>query len=412
MRPFVLALCVLATASAALGQQQSRYRLERIIVEGSRVDDSIVRGEARLAEEETYGEEDFQQAVYRVRRLPFVTDATYRIEPGVTAGGTTLVIRILDVTPVFYDFNGSGTRLSDGETVRDGSALIGGRWLLNNLGVVEGAVQKSDNLDGLNVGLAYRAYNIMGTGGFASIAIAQRFKSKLRDYDPSMAAMLGYPLTQRQSVTLALSRSGSSLTREIDLNDDDDDDDDDDSDKEDNFDLTNGDTFTFADLRWWYESIDDPMFATRGVSVSGGPNWSSAKFTFENFDAVARKIVPGELETEAYGLGLDASAYRVLFGRNVGFIRLSGNGTRSQEVEVETVEGVARAGIAHDFHSYAAGVLRPIKARLEVGAAYRTTRRTEPGLDEVSDNDTSAEAAFVLRHRWGTFRLTGTYLTD
>jgi hypothetical protein len=412
MRPFVLALCVLATASAALGQQQSRFRLERIIVEGSRVDDTIVRGEARLTEEEMYGEEDFQQAVYRVRRLPFVTDATYRIEPGVTAGGTTLVIRILDVTPVFYDFNGSGTRLPDGETVRDGSALIGGRWLLNNLGVVEGAVQKSDNLDGLNVGLAYRAYNIMGTGGFGSVAIAQRFKSKIRDYDPSMAATLGYPLTQRQSVTLAVSKSGSSLTREIDLNNDDDEDDDDDSDKEDNFDLTNGDTFTFADLRWWYESIDDPIFATRGVSVSGGPNWSSAKFTFENYDAAARKIVASDLETEAYGLGLDASAYRVLFGRNVGFIRLSGNGTRSQEVEVETLDGVARAGIAHDFHSYAAGVLRPIKARLEVGAAYRTTRRTEPGLDEVSDNDTSAEAAFVLRHRWGTFRLTGTYLTD
>ena len=73
---------------------------------------------------------------------------------------------------------------------------------------------------------------------------------------------------------------------------------------------------------------------------------------------------------------------------------------------------MARAGIAHDFHSYAANVLRPIKARIEVGAAYRTTRRTEPGLDEVSDNDTAAEAAFVLRHRWGTFRLTGTYLTD
>jgi hypothetical protein len=412
MRPFVLALCVLATASAALAQQQTLYRLERIIVEGSRVDDTIVRGEARLDEEKMYGEEDFRQAVYRVRRLPFVTDATYRIEPGVTAGGTTLVIRILDVTPVFYDFNASGTRLADGETVRDGSALLGGRWLLNNLGVLEGAVQKSDNLDGLNVGLAYRAYNIMGTGGFASLALAQRFKSKIRDYDPSMVATLGYPLTQRQTVTLALSKSGSSVTREIDLNNDDDDDDDDDSDKDDNFDLTNGDSLTFADLRWWYESIDDPIFATRGVSVSGGPNWSSAKFTFENYDAVARKIVPGELETEAYGVGLDASAYHVLFGRNVGFIRLSGNGTRSQEVEVETLDGVARAGIAHDFHSYAANVLRPIKARIEVGAAYRTTRRTEPGLDEVSDNDTAAEAAFVLRHRWGTFRLTGTYLTD
>jgi hypothetical protein len=414
MRPFAFALCVLAIATAAFAQQPpTRYRLERIVVEGSHVDDTIVRSEARLREEQMYGDEDFQQAVSRIRRLPFVTDAVYRLEPGVTAGGTTLVIRILDVMPVFYDFTGTGTRLSNGDTVRDGSALLGGRWLLNNLGVIEGAVEKSDNSDGFNVGLAYRAYDIMGTGGFATAAIAQRFKTELRDYDPAVAVTLGYPLTQRQTVTLTAAQSGSSVTTDFDVNGDDDDDDDDDTDRDDNLDLTSGDAFTFASLRWWYETIDDPLFATRGVQISAGPNWARSEFTVDTFAPAEPDDVATTVSfTEAYGLGFDASAYRPLFGRTIGFLQLSGNGSQEQESEAEALSGAARAGLAFDFHTHATNVLRPFKARIEIGASYRTTQHSQPGLPDFDDNQTAADAAFVMRHRWGTVRLIGTYLTE
>ncbi len=413
MRPFVLIVCLLATVSAAFAQQPPKqYRLERIIVEGSKVDDTIVRGEARLKEERMYGEEDFQQAVYRIRRLPFVTDAVYRIEPGVTAGGTTLVIRILDVTPVFYDFTGTGVRTPDGETIRDGSALLGGRMLLNNLGVVEGAVEKSDNSDGINVGLAYRAYDIMGTGAFGTAAIAQRFKTKVLDYDPTMAFTLGYPLTQKQTVTLSAATAGTSLTTDFDVNGDDDDDDDDDTDRDDNRDLTDTSTFNFAALTWWYETIDDPFFATRGVQISAGPTWSGAELTDETYDTVTKKVVPTKSTSEAYGLALGANAYVPLFARTVGFLRLSGVGTREQESEVESVNGLAHAGLAFDFHTHAMNVMRPWKARIEIGGAYRTTRVERPGLERTSVNDTGLEAAFVMRHRWGTIRLLGTYLND
>ena len=415
MRPFALVLCVLAITTAAFAQQQqpTSYRLERIVVEGSRIDDTVVRGEARLEEERTYTDADFQQAVYRIRRLPFVTDAVYRLEPGVTAGGTTLVIRILDVTPAFYELNGTGTRLADGETVRDGSALLGGRWHLANLGVIEGAVEKNDFAEGINVGLAYRAYDIMGTGGFASAAIAQRFKTELRDYDPTLAVTVGYPLTQRQTVTLTAAQSGTSVTRDFDVNNDDDDDDEDDSDRDDNRDLTDSQGFTFATLRWWYETIDDPFFATRGVQVSAGPTWSSAEFEFERYDvAEPDDTASTKLSTESYGLAFDASGYRRLFGRTVGFVRLNGNGTKNQQSELEMLSGSAGAGLAFDFHSQAENVLRPFKARLEIGAAYRTTQTSQPDLPEISVNDVAAEAAFVFRHRWGTVRLTGTYVNE
>lgn len=407
MKPIVLALCIVW--SGATFAQETLYRLERIIVEGSNVAEEIVRGEARLEEERSYTEEDFRQAVYRIRRLPFVTDATYRIEPGVTAGGTALVVRILDTTLIFYDTDLRATRGADGETDRDGSVLLGGRWLLDNLGVLEGAMQKADGDDGFMVGIAYRAYDIYGTGATASITLAQRFKATERTYDPQAVVALGWPLSQRQTLTLTASRSKSRVIRDFDVNNDDDDDDDDDTDRDDNVDLTDRDRFTFAELRWWYETVDDPMVATRGVSLSAGPRYFNTENIVQTYDAVGKVVVGTETKANALGLVLDASAYRPLFGRTVGFLRLGGDGSRTDKTEIEIISGAARAGLAFDFHRNVAGALRPFKARFEVGGGYRTFSVQGPGTAEFSDDSPFAEAAFVMRHRWGTVRLTGTY---
>src|SRR5512134_4004897 len=115
MRSIVLSFCVLLVAVSSFAQE-TRYRLERVVVEGSNIDQDIIRSETRLEEEKSYTEEDFRQGVYRVRRLPFVTDAVYRIEPGVTGGGTTLVIRVLDTTAVYYGLDVEASRVADGDT--------------------------------------------------------------------------------------------------------------------------------------------------------------------------------------------------------------------------------------------------------------------------------------------------------
>lgn len=417
MRSTLLAIGMFL-AAVSLSAQETRYRLERILVEGARVDDDIVRAEARLPEERMYTDADFRQAVYRVRRLPFVVDATYRVEPGVTAGGTTLIIRIVDETMVFAKVDLSGTRVSaSGESgedanLRDGTAFLGGRFFLHNLGILETGLQGSDEQDGLDFGLAYRAYDILGTGGFANVTLAQRIRSRERDYAPAMVVGLGYPITQRQTVTLHASRTESSVDRELDVFGDDDDDEEDDTDQDDNLTLTDTDGLDFASLRWWYESIDDPFFATRGLSLSAGPYWAAGKATRESYNPTTRRIDSVVLESVAYGLALDASVYQRLFPRGVGFLRLTGEGSREEEREVENRNGAARAGLAFDFHSQAEGVLRPLKARLEIGAGYRTSERTLDTGAELTDNDTFAEAAFVLRHRWGTVRLSGIYLTE
>lgn len=413
MRSFLLALCVLGSLSAfAQTQPPARYRLERVIVEGSNVSEDIVRAETRLTEEQSYTEEDFRQALYRIRRLPFVTDAAYRIEPGVTAGGTALIIRILTTTPVFYDLQGDGTRTPDGETTRDGSALLGGRMLLDNLGVVEGAVSKADGMDGFDVGFAYRAYGILGTGGFGSLAVSKRFKSKILDYSPSMVLTLGYPLTQKQSVTLFVSQSQTSQDFDFDVNGDDDDDEEDNTDKDDNRTLTNKDKFRFAELRWSYETVDDPLFPLHGGSLFAGPRWSEQTLTVEHYDATAREVVAEDLIAQRIGFAVDAAAYKAFLGRNSVFLRLNGDGSRESDTDIDRFGGTAHIGFGHNFHRDATNAIRPFKARLEIGGGYRTNRTRVPDGETVSDNDTIAEASFVLRHRWGTIRLTGTYVTE
>jgi hypothetical protein len=420
MRSIVLALCVVW--SAAVFPQETRYRLERIVVEGSTSSEAIIRGESRLEEEVSYTEEAFRQAVYRVRRLPFVTDATYRIEPGVTAGGWTLVIRILQETPVFYRLDVDSLRVAEGDTDNSGMFTLGGRMLFDELGVIEGTASATDEREdeGLIAAFTYRVYDIYGTGAFASISLARHFKADVRDYEMEPALTLGWPLSQKQTLTLSAGTRKFSVDTEFDVNNDDDDDDEDDTDRDDNVFLTDSDGIEFAELRYWYESIDDPLFATRGVSLSLGPTWSRQELVDENYVADVPEdeshIVPTETVIKTQGVVLDAEAYRRLFGRNVGFLRLQGDGLRidPQEVDEDAADvhsdfrsAEARAGLAHDFHSYDPNVLRRFRARLEASVGYRMSE-----LDDARVNEKLAGAALVLRHRWGSVRLRATYVFE
>jgi outer membrane protein assembly factor BamA len=418
MRSAALSLCLFLAAAASYAQEPARYRLERVIVEGSNIDEDTVRAETRLEEEQSYTEEDFRQGLYRVRRLPFVTDAVYRIEPGVTGGGTTLVIRILDTTPIFYGLNAGTTQGGEGESETTGDFLLGGRWLLDNLGVLEGAVQKTKDEDGFLAGFAYRAYNIYGTGGYASLAVAQRFKGEPFYYDPTVVLNLGYPLTQKQTVTFTASRAKSRLPSEFDVEGDDDDADvDDDEAEDDNQTLTQRDRFEFAEVRWWYETIDDPIFTTRGVQFSAGPRWSTIEHVAEVYDVGDEDpdevVLATTTGATSLGFALDGAGYRPFTPRNSAFLRFGGDYAKTdEESDLQFLNGTARVGVTHDFHTYSENVLRPFKARLEIGAGYRASILRPAEGDEFEDTHAFGEAAFVMRHRWGTIRLSALYDAD
>jgi outer membrane protein assembly factor BamA len=398
MRSLVLLLSLLCVT--ALFAQEQRYRLERIVVEGPIEAEDIVRAEARLEEERTYDAEDFRQAVYRVRRLPFVADATWRLESGVTAGSTTLVIQIIATTPFFYDVNAHADRSSNRDTELSADALIGARKLLGELGTIEGAIGQRDEQDGLTAALTYRAYDLLGRGAFATVNVGYRYATEARRYDPTLDVLLGWPLSQKQTLTGEVSRRKSRLLRDfaIDANPDND------------ITLTDRTGLESAALLWGYESIDDPLFARRGASLTVGPVWSRTTTITQTYDSVAKEIVGDEEWTERYGLSANLSAYRPFSARNAGFLRMRGAATTANDIRF--FDAAALVGIAHDFHTPADDRLHDFRARVELGAGYRATMHREDGVEILRDDAPIAEAAFVMRHRWGTVRLSASYTAD
>lgn len=389
MRSLIVVLTLLFTVAAS-AQQPSLYRLERIVVAGPTGAEDIVRAEARLEEERSYTEEDFRQAVYRVRRLPFVADAAWRIEPGITAGTTTLVIQIVATSPVFYDVDTRGEVLVGNDDIRsEADAVVGGRLLLGELGTFEGVVGARDGLVG---GLTYRAYDLFGRGGFATASIDYRYKTEGQRHDPNLTLSAGWPFTRQQSVIGTVSREKSRLHREDTTND---------------VTLTDRDTRESASLRWWFESIDDPNFARRGTSLSAGPIWSRTIRVREVFDTTEDEIVGTETWSEQFGVSADLTTWRPLSARNAGFLRLRGESTQREDARF--LAGDALIGIAHDFHTPDAGQLHPFRARIELGGGYRMTSVDEDSLMLLRADGAIAEGAFVLRNRWGTVRLTATY---
>jgi hypothetical protein len=422
VRSMFIALCCALGLAAPLAAQQAptQYRLERIVVEGSDAGEDSIRAEARLIEERMYTEEDFRQAVYRVRRLPFVTDATYRLDPGVTGGGTTLVIRVLQETLVNFHANVDHVRTEE-ESDTTALGTLGGRFLLHDLGLVEvTADRSSESIQGSLAALTYRIYDIYGTGFFAMLRIGKRFSAEENfDFDAERDFLVGYPLTQKQSLTLTGSERKFGIDRDFDVEGNDDPDDDDTFD--DNIILTNSDSVASADLRWWYESNDDPLFATRGISVAFGPRYAHTELDEQTFDETEEEVVTATEQFNLWGLRLDASAYRRLFGRNVGFLRLSGEGDRIDQVEdedeaeipnVDRRFGQASIGLAHDFHSYDPNVLRPFRIRLEGSVGYSTLMTRPEGGASVRTNQKFGTLGFIFRNRFGSVRLAGTYFFD
>lgn len=389
MRSLVVLLSLFAAAPAFSQVQQ--YRLERIVVAGPIEAEDIVRAEARLEEEKMYTAEDFRQAVYRVRRLPFIADAAWRIEPGLTAGSSTLVIQIATSTVFFYETDARFKSTGSGVESDDGSASIGSRFLLGELGTFDVALGDRGDDNDLGALFTYRAYDILGRGGFGVISAGQRFGDPRR-YDPDLDLLVGWPLTRKQSVIGTVARRKSRVAFE---------------DEENEVTLTDRDIEQRASLRWLYESNDDPLFTRRGVSLSAGPIWSRTITIREEFDEDEDDDVAGtETWSERYGFAVNFAAARPLSTHTAGFLRLRGEDTRMEGLR--QYEGDALVGIAYDFHDPDVETLHDIRMRIELGAGYRFAG-DQPNELEDFRSGAIAEAAFVLRNRWGSVRVTASY---
>ena len=83
---------------------QTSFVIERVdVVPGVRIRPAIVRAECRLKVGHAYTTAQLDQALYRIRRLPFVTDAEYTLTEGSSPASRVIVFNITDEKPLNHN---------------------------------------------------------------------------------------------------------------------------------------------------------------------------------------------------------------------------------------------------------------------------------------------------------------------
>lgn len=437
----VLVLAAVAPARGEDAAQQPIF-LQRITVVGAKpAIAKIVAGETLLKEGETYTEDDLRQAIRRVHRLPFVLDATFALRKGTERGAYELVIEVRPAGWFFYDWQVKGFRLAeplavnpedfsmddDNFTVSSGG-LVGVRRFVGSYGV---AFAVLDSEEGGQVG--YSHYNLADRGGLISFAVSANACCITEvlpfGLDPSFAVWhfddsrklsltLTAPVSARQSLQLALSERKGDAGQRIEVLT---------GDPSDRDFVARGDlSYERAELKWVYDTSDDPVVPTQGLTLAVGLEGSR----FATDDLALLRFDP-----EAPGFPEDRPAADVSARQVVGAVSavrhfslrprhtVTGNlRLAAGRSEVENLAGDPRRGtIDLDYAAASAGArysftLRRTRSadslydlRLEGGAEVGM-ERTTPDLGPSPLQRLAAWVAVIFRNQWGRIRVSLSYL--
>ena len=394
---------------------QTTHTISRIEVRGD-VPARVVTTQTALVEGRSYTDDDLQVAMGRLRRLPFVFDATYRVD------GTTLVIEVDGVTRLFGELDASATGFEGHET--GGASLTGGgRFFLGSGGVAQGRVSQfvaEGGEDGTSADLGYTHYGIAGTRLFAGASVGDSFRTDRGfDPDPTVTLFAGYPLTVRQTLRADYVDQGYRARNTIfggprALN-------------------RSGDRNAFH-LRWNYDTTEDPFFSRRGLAVFAGPSFSDERSQFDiiifdpadgpaeilnfNSEIESRSVDVGARKFWARGdrgaIFADAAVSFFRAESTSNILGLPGNDDVPVVPSTHTTDGTTAAiglGYAHNLFDFASHPA--LRHRVEAGATYvRRYVDRDLVVGEHTINSTSVNAAYVLRREFATVRLTLSYLFD
>jgi hypothetical protein len=296
--PVLLILVGSALPIAAQAPDPPRFLLESVVVEGVQRDPvrEIVAAESLLKPGKEYSEQELREAVYRVKRLPFVLDAEFSLRKGSERGTYELVITVEETRLFFYsaDIGGSYDGNDyDFPLVREdrvdwgANGTAGGRWFVGPQGLLFGSVQGIDSEGVISGQAGYTHYNLFGRGGFASVVLGTNLGDYFADSE-QVSISLGIPIVGNHSLRAYLDWYGT----------------------EDEF---SSQTFESENrnlqLSWFYDTRDDPIFPTSGTRVIADVRYSE----FEQRDE--GPFFSNELSGDGYTLGLSGDRHWALTPR-------------------------------------------------------------------------------------------------
>lgn len=295
-RILVAAACIALAAgafpAAAGGQEASaeqtvRFTIETITIEGAdRSSPRIVISESLLRTGESYTEAELAQAAFRIKRLPFILDADFRLEKGSERGLYGLVIEVDETRRLFFGADDSAVYFADPvslssyqpgwEQRRD--AVAGIRHFVGAYGVAHAGLRSNRGVE-----IGYTHYNLFDRWVFASASWARDQGSSRRLFslglDPTfsdwwmssttqLALAMGFPLSSRQSLRVSVSElegepdqlqvifGGDRSANSFRL-------------------LQRGLEHRVAEVRWIYDTTDDPTLPRRGTVATAGVHSST-----------------------------------------------------------------------------------------------------------------------------------------
>lgn len=280
MMVMVTALLLGLVPCGAAAQEPVRFLIETITVEGVQRATArrIVADESLLNTGESYSEGELRQAVYRVKRLPFVVDAEFSLRKGSERGAYELVITVEETKALFFSADADATSLQRSfltgrmrrDTVWRESASVGGRYFVGSYGLAFGSVTKTKDQDGELLQAGYTRYNLFGAGSFASLALSSDVG--IKDSDDLQAALtVGVPLTATQSLRSTVSWFRAENVFRVGV-----------IDSPDEIRSERRTEARQASLAWIYDTTDDPLFPLTGVKVTAGGTYATSETTFRS----------------------------------------------------------------------------------------------------------------------------------
>lgn len=388
-----LFLPVLVALMAAAAYAQTSFVVERIDVNPA-IRAAIIRSEMRLVTGRSYTTEDVEQAVYRVRRLPFVTDAGYTLIPGSSPSSRVVQINVIDQHPFNYDADLQGTAIH-----QSGGAQIGGflgySFFPGTKGVLDltfggNTFSNSEGSTGApgSFGARYTAYGLFGTSAYAAAGITYAHsRSSAGEANPSFS--FGIPLGLTQTFRGNYQRSSQ-----------------------------NSDSPTFVGADWLLDRTDDPYFARHGLMLSAGPQWTKQRFIIDIISGRFNEFhLHSDQTIDRKGLSATAEQFRPLAQHSALWSRVtasrfdeSGVYNGQSTPKVNETNGDFLIGLAHNFDRSSGGNMFN-RGRVEIGAGYRFQNRDQT-IHSFRDNGFEVNAGFAYRSAWGVVHLSMSYVAD
>ncbi len=394
--PFLLILLGMALPAAAQTPDPPRFLLESIVVEGVQRDAvrEIVAAESLLQPGREYSEQELREAVYRIKRLPFVLDAEFALRKGGERGSYQLVITVEETRLVFFSADAGGVYDGDydndfpGEERVDWGASVtaGGRWFVGSQGLVFGSVQGFDGVGPTGAQMGYTRYNLFGRGGFASVALSTDISDET-DGDMYVGSIsTGIPIVGNHSLRANLNwfksndeLSGSSFRNESGT----------------------------LGLAWIYDTTDDPLFPASGVRAVGGAQYGEDESEFEDpFFGDFRR------SSRSFGAHLGGTRYWALTHRQSVSADIGGTWNRfgddSSDPNVEAWTLVSGLGYSLDLWGFAK-TERIGDFRWE-NNLWITSSDSDSEFSRGRFTDGRLTTSLVFRNSWGVLRSSFIYV--